>query len=78
MYNACKHPYPLIHIHRHIYSKIHTYARLQHDVLPGMMTVREHLLFHARLRLGDATPLHKKQERVRDVLVELKLEVRHA
>mmetsp|Transcript_68689 Transcript_68689/g.191581 ORF Transcript_68689/g.191581 Transcript_68689/m.191581 type:complete len:1747 (-) Transcript_68689:1259-6499(-) len=45
----------------------------QHDVLPGIMTVREHLLFHARLRLGDAVPLHVKQERVCDVLDELGL-----
>lgn len=46
----------------------------QHDVLPGMMTVREHLLFHARLRMGDATPLHAKQRRVKEVMVQLGLD----
>ena len=44
----------------------------QHDVLPGMMTVREHLLFHAKLRMGSKS-MRAKQERVTKVLDELGL-----
>ena len=45
----------------------------QHDVLPGMLTVRELLLFHARLRLGDHVALHAKQRRVTQVIDDLGL-----
>ena len=45
----------------------------QHDVLPGMMTVREHLLFHAKLRMGAEPTMREKQERVVEVLAELGL-----
>ena len=44
----------------------------QHDILPSMFTVREHLLFHARLRCGRLTTLDRRR-RVESVVKTLNL-----
>ena len=45
----------------------------QHDVLPGVLTVREHLLFHARLRCPPAMRDVDRRARVHDVIEMLGL-----
>jgi ATP-binding cassette subfamily G (WHITE) protein 2 len=45
----------------------------QHDVLPGTLTVREHLLFHATLRCPPALGDGRRRARVAALVVELGL-----
>ena len=45
----------------------------QHDVLPGVLTVREHLLFHARLRCPPSMGDRDRRSRVHDVITNLGL-----
>jgi len=45
----------------------------QHDVLPGTLTVREHLLFHARLRCPPGTRDLARRARVAQLIAELGL-----
>jgi len=45
----------------------------QHDVLPGVLTVREHLLFHARLRCPPSMDDRDRRQRVHDIITNLGL-----
>ena len=45
----------------------------QHDVLPGVLTVREHLMFHARLRCPRKMSDIERRLRVQDVIQSLDL-----
>lgn len=46
----------------------------QHDVLPGTMTVQEHLLFHAKLRCPAGMRDAARRQRVASLIAELGLD----
>ncbi|KAJ8038182.1 Protein white [Holothuria leucospilota] len=45
----------------------------QHDILPGVLTVREYLYFTTNLALGEGTPRAKKLRRIEELLQQLSL-----
>ncbi len=54
--------------------KLHAAFVHQSDLFFKVLTVREHLLFHARLRLGDSVSVEEREERVTAILHEVGLQ----
>ncbi|KAI1730715.1 ABC-2 type transporter domain-containing protein [Ditylenchus destructor] len=55
-----------------VLRKISAYAQ-QKDVMIGAMTVKEHLMFMAKLRMGEEFSDEEKEDRVQNLMVELGL-----